>query len=84
VPPPHPVARPCLLDPEPDGPAGFLRPGHELAYGVENYLELNIVFLFQFFELTGEIFVGCQYFPEPHKGSHDMNDGLNCDRRVIN
>ena len=50
--------------------------------GVEDRLDLGVVFLLEFIQLSGELFVGCQHFPEPHKGPYDMNAGLHCGGRA--
>lgn len=44
---------------------------HHLADGVENDLELAIVFLFHRLQLAGEVGMGGEHFTKTHKGAHD-------------
>ena len=56
---------------------GFLFPlwrrGHELTNGIENNLELDIIFLFQGSQLPGQAGMCGQDLSQPHKGPHDLN-----------
>ena len=57
---------------KPDSPPLGLRRGHEFPDGVEDHLELRVVFLFQGLQLTGQVRMGSQNPAQTDKGSHDL------------
>ncbi len=62
-----PVYGPALLDLEPNGAPWFRRRGHELADGVEDDLELGVVFLLEIVKAVGKIGVVGQGPAKPDK-----------------
>ena len=50
--------------------------GHELADGVEDRFELEVVFAFEGVELPGEVGVCCEHPAEVDEGTHDLNIDL--------
>ena len=58
----------------------FLRLGwrHELADGVEHYLELRVVFILQVGQLPRQLRIRRQHLPQPNKAAHDFNIDPHC------
>jgi hypothetical protein len=51
----------------------MLRRGHQLADGVEDDLELPVVFVLQFGQFPREIRLGGEQLAEAHEGADDLN-----------
>ena len=49
------------------------RATHHSTDGIEDYLELRIVFLLKGVELLGELGVRSQHLTEANEGAHDLN-----------
>lgn len=55
----------------------FRRYHETLSDGIEDDLELRVVFLLEPIELAGEVGVGCEHLPRADDGSHDLDVDLN-------
>ena len=65
----------------------FERRGHQLAYGLEDDLELFIVLaelLFEFFQLTGQVLVRGEDFSQAHEGTDHLDARRDRNRTVEN